>query len=371
VHADEAFTNRASQWETVAAALTEHLQHISASGFDAEDLEAPRNHVLVFHGVGGIGKTTLSRMLEAALTDAGRRPSQWGDPGWPADRILPVRIGLARSAGTDFEQIVLTIRAALTRIGRPLPAFDLALRRYWEANHPGEPLEEYLRRGGLGSRFGQALPQQMQSALSDVAQALMLPGTIGSAVGQVTGALAGALHERRQTVRALAGCTRLADLLEAEPDLDALSFCPHLLAWELARLPEGKRVVPVVLLDTFEDIGDRTRRELERLVQRAVWLLPNAFWVITGRTRLQWADPALQGQLDYTGPAAWPGLAHTAVPAARTPAPAGTARQVLIGDFSPEDCDDYLARRLTRDERPLISEPVRQVITARSHGLPL
>ncbi|MFI8348040.1 hypothetical protein [Streptomyces sp. NPDC085596] len=62
--------------ETVAAALTEHLQHISAPGFDAEDLEAPRNHVLVFHGVGGIGKTTLSRMLEAALTDAGRRPSQ-------------------------------------------------------------------------------------------------------------------------------------------------------------------------------------------------------------------------------------------------------------------------------------------------------
>ncbi|MDX3523743.1 tetratricopeptide repeat protein [Streptomyces scabiei] len=371
VQAAEAFTNRSSQWETVAAALTEHLQHISAPDFDAEDLEAPRNHVLVFHGVGGIGKTTLSRMLEAALTDAGRRPSQWGEPGWPADQILPVRIDLARSAGTDFEQIVLTIRAALTRIGRPLPAFDLALRRYWEANHPGEPLEEYLRRGGLGSRFGQAMPQQMQSALSDVAQALMLPGTIGSVVGQVTGALVGALRERRQTVRALAGCARLADLLEAEPDLDALSFYPHLLAWELARLPEDKRVVPVVLLDTFEDIGDRTRRDLERLVQRAVWLLPNAFWVITGRSRLQWADPALQGQLDYTGPAAWPGLVHTAVPAARTPAQASAARQVLIGDFSPEDCDDYLARRLTRGGQPLISEPVRQVITARSHGLPL
>ncbi|MFJ4569055.1 ATP/GTP-binding protein [Streptomyces caelestis] len=371
VQAAEAFTNRSSQWETVAAALTEHLQRISAPGFDAEDLEAPRNHVLVFHGVGGIGKTTLSRMLEAALTGAGRRPSQWGEPGWPANRILPVRIDLARSAGTDFEQLVLAIRAALTRIGRPLPAFDLALRRYWEANHPGEPLEEYLRRAGLGSRFGQALPQQMQSALADVAQALMLPGTIGSVVGQVTGALIGALRERRQTVRALAGCARLADLLEAEPDLEALSFYPHLLAWELARLPEGKRVVPVVLLDTFEDIGDRTRRDLERLIQRTVWLLPNAFWVITGRSRLQWADAALQGQLDYTGPAAWPGLAHTAVPAARTPAPAGTARQVLIGDFSPEDCDDYLARRLTRDGQPLISEPIRQVITARSHGLPL
>ncbi|MEV6594914.1 hypothetical protein [Streptomyces acidicola] len=134
--AAEAFTNRQAQWETVAAALTEHLEHISTPGFDPEDLETPRNHVLVFHGVGGIGKTTLSRMLEAALADAGRRPSQWGEPGRPADRILPVRIDLARSAGTDFERLVLTIRATLTRIGRPLPAFDIALRRYWEANHP-------------------------------------------------------------------------------------------------------------------------------------------------------------------------------------------------------------------------------------------
>lgn len=371
VQAAEAFTNRSSQWEAVAAALTEHLQHIGSPGFDPEDLEAPRNHVLVFHGVGGIGKTTLSRQLEAALADVGRRPSQWGEPGWPADRILPVRIDLARSAGTDFEQIVLTIRAALTRIGRPLPAFDLALRRYWEANHPGEPLEEYLRRAGLGSRFGQALPQQMQSALADVAQALLLPGTIGSAVGQVTGALIGALRERRQTVRALAGCARLADLLEAEPDLDALSFYPHLLAWELARLPEGKKVVPVVLLDTFEDIGDRTRRDLERLIQRTVWLMPNAFFVVTGRSRLQWADPALQGQLDYTGPTSWPGLAHTGAPATATVIGAGAVRQVLIGDFSPEDCDDYLARRLTHDSQPLIGENIRQVITDRSHGLPL
>ncbi len=64
--------------------------------------------------------------------------------------------------------------------------------------------------------------------------------------------------------------------------------------------------MPVVLLDTFEDIGDRTRRDLERLIQRMVWLMPNAFWVITGRSRLQWAHPALQGQLDYTGPTAWP-----------------------------------------------------------------
>ncbi|WP_030019404.1 hypothetical protein [Streptomyces monomycini] len=372
----EAFTNRGAQWQAVTDALTEHLHHIRDPGFDVQDLEAPRRNVLTFYGVGGIGKTTLSRKLEAALAaaaDDDHRPAQWDQPAWPAHpRLLPVRIDLARSAGTDFERLVLTVRLALAAgVGRPLPAFDLALRRYWEHHHPGEPLEEYLRRGGLAGRFGKALPQQMRSALGDAAAALALPGSVATAVGQVTGALVRALRERRQSVRALAGCARLADLLETEPDLEALSYYPHLLAYELAQLPADKAVVPVVLLDTFEDTGDRTHRDLERLIQRVVWLMPNAFFVITGRSRLQWADAALEGQLDWTGPQAWPGLEAAAVPHARTAPDAGRTRQMLIGDFSPEDCDDYLARRLTRDDEPLIGAELRQVITRRSHGLPL
>ncbi|MDI3390041.1 ATP/GTP-binding protein [Streptomyces sp. B-S-A8] len=369
----EAFTNRQAQWESVTTALADHLRRIAEPGFTVEDFEAARNNVVVFYGIGGIGKTTLSRKLEASLTDPAQRPSQWGEPSWEGQRLVPVRIDLSRSAGLDFEQVALTIRLALAaHLNRPLPAFDLALRRYWEHNHPGEPLEQYLQRAGLGSKFGQALPQQMQNALSDVAQALLMPGTVGSVIGQVTGSLVTALRERRQTVRALAGCALLADLLEAEPTLDALSYYPYLLAWELAQLPAEQRVVPVILLDTFEDTGDRTHRDLERLLQRIVWLMPNALFVVTGRGRLQWADEQLQGQLDYTGPLAWPGLVARDVPRARMPEQPGDGeRQVLIGDFAPEDCDDYLARRLTSNGRPLISDVVRQTITARSHGLPL
>jgi hypothetical protein len=374
LEAGEAFTNRQRQWQIVQAALGEHLAHIAAPSFDVEDVEAPRTNVLGFHGVGGIGKTTLSRTLESALADAEGRPLRWGEPAWPArPALLPIRIDLARSAGNDFERVILTLRLALAaRLGRPLPAFDIALRRYWEHQHPGEPLEDYLTRGGLAARFGKALPQQIQSALGDVAQALLLPGTVGTAIGQLTGALTTALRERRQTVRALARCARLADLLDVEPDIDALSYFPHLLAWELAQLPTGQSIVPVVLLDTFEDTGTRTHRDLERLLQRLVWLMPNAFFVITGRNRLQWADPVVEGQLDYTGPTAWPGLAGQTVPSPMPAgAPAGPARQVLIGDFSPEDCTDYLARRLVRDGRPLIDADLRAVIAERSHGLPL
>ncbi|MGW0608685.1 hypothetical protein [Streptomyces sp. NPDC002640] len=205
--------------------------------------------------------------------------------------------------------------------------------------------------------------QQIQSVLADVAQALLLPDSVGTAVGAAAGALTTALRERRQSVRALAGCARLADLLEANCHLEALSFYPHLLAWELAQLPADQRVMPVILLDTLEDVGDRTHRDLERLVQRVVWLrhhrpLPPA----VGRHR-----PPVPARLHRPHRLALP--AAGGVPAAR--APLGHARQVLVGDFSPEDCDDHLARRITRDGEPLISADIRQTITGCSHGLPL
>ncbi|MFF7984777.1 ATP/GTP-binding protein [Streptomyces sp. NPDC007901] len=369
ISASEAFTNRQAQWQAVTTHFAEHIRHVTRADFDVEDLEAPRRNILVFHGVGGIGKSTLSRKIEASLSSSEHRPVQWESPSHAQERILPVRIDLARAAGMDFERVVLTIRLAVAALGQPMLAFDLALRRYWEHNHPGEPIEEYLRRGGLLSRFSAAaaLPQQMQSALSDVAQALLLPGTVGSALGQGAGALVKALRERRQSVRALADCSRLADLLEAEPDLEALSFYPHLLARDLAQLPGAKSALPVILLDTFEDTGDRTHRDFERLLQRIVWLMPNAFFVVTGRNRLQWAESSLEGQLDWTGPNAWPGLVSD------TPHTGSgvSGRHILIGDFSPEDCEDYLSRRLSRNGHPLIDEPVRRIIAERSHGLPL
>ncbi|AXE27946.1 ATP/GTP-binding protein (plasmid) [Streptomyces globosus] len=370
----EAFTDRNHQWAVVAAALEEHLRRVAGGSIDVEDLEAPRTNVIVFHGVGGIGKSTLLRKIEAALTAAEHRPEQWGAPTW-TDRVLPIRIDLSRAAstGSDFERVILTIRLALAgALHRTVPSFDVALRHYWEHVHPGEPLDEYVRRSGLAGRFANLLPGQLQAGVGEVAAALALPGLVGSAAGQLTTALVSALRERQERARALAGATRTAALLEATPDLEALSYYPHLLAWDLDQLPAKKRLTPVVLLDTFEDTADR-HRDFERLLQRLVWLLPNAFFVIGGRSRLQWADPALHGQLDWTGPTAWPGLA--AAPSSLTvPQPRAAssgARQFLIGDLSPEDCEAHLARRLVQDGQPLIAADIRAAITARSHGLPL
>lgn len=367
----EAFTDRQSQWAAVAAALGEHLQRVARPGFDVEDLESPRTNLLMLHGVGGAGKSTLLRKIEAALTLAEDRPAQWGAPAW-TQRLLPIRIDLSRSAstGSDYERVLLTIRLALAgELGRTLPSFDLALRNYWETVHPGELLDEYVRRTGIAGKVTDLLPGQLQAGVGEIAAALQLPGLVGSAAGQITSALVTALRERHDRAQALAGAARTAALLEATPDLESLSYYPHLLAWDLAQLPAKKRVTPVILLDTFEDTADR-HRDFERLLQRLVWLMPASFFILAGRSRLRWADPALHGELDWTGPVSWPGLsAARSVPAPRTGAPIG--RQHLIGDLSAEDCETHLARRLTVEGRPLIAADIRAAITTRSHGLPL
>jgi len=364
VKAVDFFADRRGEWDTVAASLVRHTRWLREPEFDVEDLEAPRRNVLVFYGVGGIGKSTLSRGIAQHLVDGEGHGGDWPPLDPEVGRVVPVRVDLSRDSGGDFESLMLALRLAAAELGRPMPTFDIAFQRYWDRNHPGEPLDEYLRRRTWFNRFPgtRSLSGQMQSALADVAQAVALPGTAGALVGQGLRSLVHALRERRHQVRSLAECRRLADLLEADADLEALSYYSHLLAWDLSRIPAKHRATLVVLLDTFEDVGDRVHRDLERLIQRVVWLMPNALFVITGRNRLQWDDPKLEGQLDWAGPQFWPLLVGGA-----TEEP----RQHTVGYLSAEDCERYLCQRLTVDGRPLMDERTRRMVTANSHGLPL
>ncbi|MBD0742880.1 ATP/GTP-binding protein [Streptomyces sp. CBMA152] len=358
------FADRRDEWVTVASSLVRHIRWVNDPAFDVQDLETPRRNVLVFYGVGGIGKSTLSRGVAEHLVDGAAHGANWPPLDPQVGPVIPVRVDLARDAGTDFEALILALRLAVAELGVPMPTFDLAFQRYWERNHPGEPIEEYLRRRTWFSRFPatRSMPRQMQSALSDVAQALQLPGTAGALVGQGLRAVVRGLREHRRQVRALADCRRLADLLEADPDLEALSYYAHLLAWDLSRVSARNRAVLVVLLDTFEDVGSRVHRDLERLIQRVVWLMPNALFIITGRNRLPWDDPQLEGQLDWAGPQYWPLLAGGSEE---------DPRQHPVGYLSAGDCETYLCHRLTLGGSPLIDDRTRRLITANSHGLPL
>ncbi|MCX4094696.1 aminoglycoside phosphotransferase family protein [Nocardia sp. alder85J] len=366
IDAQEVFANRHDEWKAVVDGLLAHVARVQTPDFRVDDFVGPRRNVLVFYGVGGIGKTMLSKQLEAhLLAKEGRHPVvAWSAIPDQVGRLLPVRIDLARQGGVDFEDAVLAVRLVLGRLGRPMRAFDLAMRHYWEVNHPGEPLEGYLQRNGFLRRLSDSvsLPEDMRAVMEDVAQAVEMPSAIGASALSIFSTFSKLLRNRHDKAIAFARCARLPDLLEADQDIETLGYFPHLLAWDLAQIPPKHSSTPVILLDTFEEISDRSHREVEKLFQRMVWLMPNALFVITSRNRLEWDNPALEGQFDWAGPHRWPGLA---------PGATGEPRQHLVGYLSDHDREQYLRDRLTRAGEPAIPGPVRDEISARSYGLPL
>jgi hypothetical protein len=358
----QVFANRDDERAAFDRAFQAHRDLVGQRQPEPQDLVAPRRNVLVYYGVGGVGKTTLSKQLQRRLTERDAEPPA----GWPPvseeyGEILTVRLDLGREAGLDVESLVLLLRAALAPVGRPMTAFDLALARYWK-RAKRQSLGEYLHRNGMIERMPQArqMPELVNQAVSEVSSAAGLAG-LGLLV-QTGPRLVGYLRDRPRRRLAINECRRLPDLLEADATTESLSYFPYLLAWDLAQLQRDRDLSLVVFLDTFEEVGGQTNRELERIVQRAVWLVPNAFFVITGRNRLDWVDPGLADRLDWAGPVNWPGL---------DPGADEEPRQHLVGDISDVDSHRYLRQRLVRRHEPVIPAEVRQRIVANAHGLPL
>jgi len=300
--------------------------------------------VLVYYGVGGIGKTTLSAELERRFLSQGERAA--------------VRMDFAESAVPDVESYVLRLRAGLGHLARRWPAFDLALSVYWERAHPGRPLEEFIDGDSMLRRTAHAigLPEQITGTIAEVIG--VLPG-----VGEVTHRLGSLLYNRAAEAivnhRALKRCELLGELIEADPDVETLSYFPYLLAWDLERLPEPHPRA-AVFLDTYENAGGRHHRDFERFLQRSVFLMPNVLFVITGRNRIDWADV---DELDFPGPERWPGL--------HADNQSEEPRQHLVGYLSADDADDYLRKAMVKGDTPVMDAAIRERIVAAGSGLPL
>lgn len=362
--AEQIFIDRHGEREAFEHAFHAHGARIEeAQQCNPVDVVAPRRNIISYYGLGGIGKTTLSQHLQSWVS------GEDSEPNWPpfeggGSRVITARLDLSRDVGLDFETMLIILRVAAGQLRQNMTAFDIAFSRYWEYAHPNESFSDYLKRNSSLRRLSNALklPEQLAKSLEEVAVYLGQP-IPGLSVLTLTGkALITQLRSRSQRKRALNGCPRLPDLLEAGVDPEALGYYPYLLAWDLHRLQQSQPVRIVVFIDTFEDVGTRSNRHLERYLQRLMWLMPNVFFVVTGRNRLEWADIDLVGELDWVGPVSWPGLA---VGATEDP------RQHLVGALSEHDSDLFLRDRLRRNGVPLIGTEVRECIVSKAQGLPL
>jgi hypothetical protein len=361
------FVDRVPEQQAFDSAVAAHLDSTRRPEFDSQDVVASRRNVLIYYGVGGVGKTSLSRELErrhssgdsAAVTD-------W--PTWRKNfkRSVVTRIDLASEVGLDLERALVNLRLAVASLGRPMFAFDLAFGRYWENVHPNETLGEYIRKDTRLARISEALrvPEQITEGLKDVASSLGATSLAVSLATQLASLITHSVRKKIVFRHAVLGCRRLAPLLDSELDIDSLSYYPHLLSWDLAEAAKksSNDFHVAAFLDTFEDVMNADQRRFERLINRLVWLMPNILFVISSRNRLDWADNDVQGQLDFVGAGRWPGLAAGAL---------GEPSQHLIGYLSESDADKFLRERLRRGELPAIPEALRRKITHDSEGYPL
>jgi tetratricopeptide (TPR) repeat protein len=355
VSAQQVFTDRSAEVAAFDAALRALGDTLAAADISpVTDRGIPRKNVLTYYGVGGIGKTTLSAELERRF--AGRHQE-----GRSRERAA-IRFDFAEPAAFDMESYVLRLRAGLGHLASNWHAFDVAFSVYWERAHPGEPLDEFISRDSALRRVARSigLSEQIAATLTDAVGAA-LPGAVRAA-HMVSGLLYTQARKAIIGHRILRNCELLSDLLEADADIETLSYFPYLLAWDLDRLarPHPRALV---LLDTWEQVTARATREMERWLQRSVFLMPNVLFVITGRNRLDWADRAQATELDFAGPRRWPLL--QAGQTSQEP------RQHLVGYLSAADAETYLVSTLTEKDHPAIPARIRQRIVAASGGLPL
>lgn len=357
VAAQQVFTDRIDEMEAFRRAVDdfERRRELAVVSPVIDRAEGRRN-VLTFYGVGGIGKTTLSHELERRLVDRARDEQR--------SNLSTARIDLAEDGATDPESFLLRLRAALGQLGPDWRAFDLALASYWARAHPGESVQEFLDSSPMIRRAAAAvgLGDQIAAAMS-----LVSPVELGGLPGLATRTGLGvykAIRDRVRQGRLMADCDLFRELVEADADVETLSYFAYLLAWDLDRQPgvEGRLPLVCVFVDTFEALSGRYDQTAERLVQRCMYLMPNVLFVVTGRNRVDWADSP-RGELDFTGEHRWPNLHFSN----RSEDP----RQHLVGYLSDVDANRYLSAALTVDGRPAIPDDVRARIISGGQGLPL
>jgi tetratricopeptide (TPR) repeat protein len=225
-----------------------------------------KHQVLVFYGVGGIGKTSLRRELQRLIED---QPD-----------VVAAALDFDLAQYRDQETALFALRKELQYKYRvSFPTFDVAYAVYWQKTHPQTPM----------SKENLSLLEDSVHLMDVIHLAKDLPfiGIIAR-LGVLTvkgGLLLKDWWEKR-------GNQELKGLAAMEP-LDIAGRLPMYWAADVKAALAGKSAV--IFLDTYDALTEAERvegklREREAWVRELVAQLPEVLWVICGREQLRWAE---------------------------------------------------------------------------------
>jgi tetratricopeptide (TPR) repeat protein len=228
--------------------------------------------VLVFYGVGGIGKTSLRRELGKML-EAAQDQTVWA--------ALDFDVPSYREPETALYVLAKSLR---DRSKAPFPTFDIAYAYYWQKTRPQTPLTK--------STFPLLAESDSLAEIIGLAGDLPFVGVVPKLAGLV--ARGGQFLKDWWTKR---GCRELCELPGLEP-AQLTERLPAFWAGDLKDHLQRKDTAAALFLDTYEALteGERSAGKLyqhDEWVRELVAQLPEVLWVICGRERLRWeeADP--------------------------------------------------------------------------------
>ena len=358
--AADLFTDRVPEAVAFRQSIIAQRRYLDS---DAPSEGSSARNVLVYHGVGGIGKTTLSTRLQAWVSGTLEEPHEWGLPPGPVGATA--RMDLHSSQGNfDVAGAVVALRRELSDVKPKWPAFDWAFATWWASAHPDEPLPEAgdSRDKGLAS----AIADTVGGVLKELG-AMSLAVDLGFRAARLAAQKFTQMRDRHLSIKIVEDEEWFRDLLQRCADIPTTSDPHPELLLEVAEVlsMEMDQVQPCPLMVMFVDTYERLQvkqghaRTSEALFNSLVWNLPQVLFVITGRNRLDW-DDIHRTNVEHSGPATWPGL---------VPGATGEPRQHLVGDLSPDDTRALVQRMRDANALP-ISDDVVEALVHESNGLP-
>jgi hypothetical protein len=307
----DVFTDR----EELIAAFERNLEH-----------KQPQDHrVLVFHGDGGIGKTTLLQKLEQLHRQ--RCP-----------QALMGRLDLAGADTMPPDLLLYRLMRIFPTI--PFPSFSLALAEYGRRFHPeqvyGSDRKELLQGAGP---YADVLVSGLEvlGKLSGVELAVNAMKAAATARRQLSDWVKRRAEPWLQRSQSYSEEQLLAQLpLQWARDFRQALSSQLDQGWDDAITYNGPP--PLIALDTYETLWHSgmgksgwRREPRERWLVDLVSELPEVLWVIGGRDRLSW---------DEGYDKAW----------------SDACEQHLVGQLSEEDARSFLAKRGIKE--PAIVEKI-------------